>query len=66
MKKSFKITDAKIIIALFALAFSAFITVAILNPGKPEIKPEKFVGVDAAGFRHYPDGHIERMEIKFK
>lgn len=65
MKKSFKITDAKIIITLFTLAFSAFIAVAILNPGKQEIKPKKFVGIDAAGFMHYPDGHTERSEIKF-
>lgn len=66
MKKSFKITDAHIVITLFTLAFAAFITAAILNPGKQEIKPKNFVGIDAAGFKHYPDGHTERMEIKFK
>ncbi|MEE6130510.1 hypothetical protein V2E39_24180 [Chryseobacterium arthrosphaerae] len=66
MKKSFKITDAQIIITLFTLAFAAFITVAVLIPGKQEEKPKSFVGVDAAGFKHYPDGHIERMEIKLK
>ncbi|MDR3026040.1 hypothetical protein [Chryseobacterium sp.] len=66
MKNSFKITDTKIVITLFTLAFAAFITVAVLNPGKQEIKPKNFVGIDAAGFKHYPDGHMERMEVKFK
>ncbi len=66
MKKSFKITDAQIIITLFTLALAAFITAAVLIPGKQEIKPKNFVGIDAAGFKHYPDGHIERMEIKLK
>lgn len=65
MKKSIKITDAKIIVTLFTLALSIFTTVLVLNPGKKEIKPKKFVGIDAAGFKHYPDGRTERMEIKF-
>ncbi|WP_278494916.1 hypothetical protein [Chryseobacterium arthrosphaerae] len=64
MKKSFKLTDAQITITLFTIAFCALITVAVLNPVKNEEKPKNFVGVDAAGFKHYPDGHIERMEIK--
>lgn len=66
MKKSIRITDAKIIITLFTLAFSTFIALAVLNPRKQEIKPKNFVGVDAAGFKHFPDGNAERMEIKFQ
>lgn len=66
MKKTFKITDSKIIITLFTIAFSTFIALAVLKPEKQEIKPKNFVGIDAAGFKHHPDGHIERMEIKLK
>lgn len=66
MKKSIRITDAQIVITLFTLAFIAFIAVAVFNPGKQEIKAKNFVGIDAAGFKHYPDGHMERMEVNMK
>ena len=64
MKKSLKITDAQIIVALFTLTFCLFFSVALLMPGKSENHHKNFVGVDAAGFMHYPDGHLERLEIK--
>ena len=66
MKNLFKITDAKIIITLIVVSFTVFFTLLICNTGKVEkIDNKKFVGVDAAGFMHYPDGHIERSDIKF-
>ncbi|MGV2452448.1 UNVERIFIED_CONTAM: hypothetical protein POZ17_19755 [Ralstonia mannitolilytica] len=55
-----------IIIAYTLLLIGGLATAAILNLAKPEVKSKNFVGIDAAGFKHYPDGHTERMEIKFK
>ncbi len=63
--KNFKLTDAHIVITLFAFAIAFFVTVGMLQSGTPApANSQRFIGIDAAGFKHYPDGHIERMEMK--
>jgi hypothetical protein len=60
MKNLFKLTDAKIIISLFVLGIGLLAGVAALNPAKAGQKQSKnFVGIDAAGYAHYPNGNTE-------
>lgn len=63
--KNFKLTDAHIVITLFAFAIALFVTIGMIHSGKPE-QPQNlnFTGIDAAGFKHYPNGQMERMEVK--
>lgn len=55
-----------IIIALILFWVGILTGAAILNPAKPEPQSKNFSGVDAAGFKHYPNGHLERIDIKIK
>lgn len=51
--KNFKLTDAHIVITLFAFAIALFVTIGIIHSGKPE-QPQnkKFTGISAAGFTY--------------
>lgn len=51
--KNFKLTDAHIVITLFAFAIALFVTIGMIHSGKPEqSKNEKFTGISAAGFTY--------------
>ncbi|MGH1520571.1 hypothetical protein [Chryseobacterium sp. JK1] len=59
MKKSFNLES--LIIPGFVLIILAFLTIAAFPSGNTQNRDnKKFVGVDAAGFKHYPNGDIER------
>lgn len=53
------------IIILIAAFFISALTLAATLTGKPtpEKENKNFVGVDAAGFKHYPNGDMKRITL---
>lgn len=53
------------IIILIAAFFITALTLAATLTAKPTTKKENktFVGVDAAGFKHYPNGETKRITL---
>lgn len=60
MKTKFNIE--LLIIPAFILVIVTFFIVLGTQPIKPE-PAGKFIGIDAAGYKHFNDGHTEMMTI---
>lgn len=58
-----KITAEKLIIPAFVLIIISFFILLSVEKPKPVQESKTFNGVDAAGFKHYPNGDIKRITL---
>lgn len=58
-----KLSLEKLIIPAFVLIIISFFVLLSVEQPKPAQENKTFNGVDAAGFKHYPNGEMERIKI---